>query len=469
MTPQSRTATSPQLTRTERLDRLPVTKRHTKLLGGSGIGWALDAMDVGLIGFIMAALTTHWGLTHTEASWLASAGFVGMALGATFGGLLADRFGRRNIFAVTLLVYGLATGASALAGGLAVLIALRFVVGLGLGAELPVASTLISEYAPRKVRGRMVVILEAFWAVGWLAAAVIGAFVVPVGENGWRWALALGMVPAFYALYVRMKLPESVRFLESKGRHEEAEEIVAEFEASEPTRLKFQAENADGASDSSQVLDEKQLDAAILAGSDGASAPVTSIWAAPLRRRTAALWTIWFCINLSYYGAFTWIPSILVDQGFSLVKSFTFTLIITLAQLPGYAVAAFLIERWGRRATLAAFLAGSAVAAGLYGLAGQEWQIIAAGCLLSFFNLGAWGALYAIGPELYPTTMRARGTGAATGFGRLASIIAPLIVPPLLVFGGLPILFTLFGIAFAIAALAALALPELKGTRLLEK
>ncbi len=469
MTPQSRTATSPQLTRTERLDRLPVTKRHTKLLGGSGIGWALDAMDVGLIGFIMAALTTHWGLTHTETSWLASAGFVGMALGATFGGLLADRFGRRNIFAVTLLVYGLATGASALAGGLAVLIALRFVVGLGLGAELPVASTLISEYAPRKVRGRMVVILEAFWAVGWLAAAVIGAFVVPVGENGWRWALALGMVPAFYALYVRMKLPESVRFLESKGRHEEAEEIVAEFEASEPTRLKFQAESADGASDSSQVLDEKQQDAAILAGSDGASAPVTSIWAAPLRRRTAALWTIWFCINLSYYGAFTWIPSILVDQGFSLVKSFTFTLIITLAQLPGYAVAAFLIERWGRRATLAAFLAGSAVAAGLYGLAGQEWQIIAAGCLLSFFNLGAWGALYAIGPELYPTTMRARGTGAATGFGRLASIIAPLIVPPLLVFGGLPILFTLFGIAFAIAALAALALPELKGTRLREK
>ena len=469
MTPQSRTATSPQLTRTERLDRLPVTKRHTKLLGGSGIGWALDAMDVGLIGFIMAALTTHWGLTHTETSWLASAGFVGMALGATLGGLLADRFGRRNIFAVTLLVYGLATGASALAGGLAVLIALRFVVGLGLGAELPVASTLISEYAPRKVRGRMVVILEAFWAVGWLAAAVIGAFVVPVSENGWRWALALGMVPAFYALYVRMKLPESVRFLESKGLHEEAEEIVAEFEASEPTRLKFQAENADGASDSSQVLDEKQLDAAILAGSDGASAPVTSIWAAPLRRRTAALWTIWFCINLSYYGAFTWIPSILVDQGFSLVKSFTFTLIITLAQLPGYAVAAFLIERWGRRATLAAFLAGSAVAAGLYGLAGQEWQIIAAGCLLSFFNLGAWGALYAIGPELYPTTMRARGTGAATGFGRLASIIAPLIVPPLLVFGGLPILFTLFGIAFAIAALAALALPELKGTRLLDK
>ncbi|MDN6387605.1 MAG: MFS transporter, partial [Corynebacterium sp.] len=172
---------------------------------------------------------------------------------------------------------------------------------------------------------------------------------------------------------------------------------------------------------------------------------------------------------LSYYGAFTWIPSILVDQGYTLVKSFTFTLVITLAQLPGYAVSAFLIERWGRRTPLAAFLAGSAVAAGLYGFAGVEWQIIAAGCLLSFFNLGAWGALYAIGPELYPTTMRARGTGAATGFGRLASILAPLIVPPLLVFGGMPVLFALFGVAFAVAAVAALALPELKGTRLMER
>lgn len=464
MTPPDPVGT--RMSRTERLDSLPVTRRHVKLLGGSGIGWALDAMDVGLIGFIMAALTTHWGLSHTETSWLASAGFIGMALGATFGGLLADRIGRRNVFAVTLLVYGLATGASALAGGLAVLIVLRFVVGLGLGAELPVASTLISEFAPRNVRGRMVVILEAFWAVGWLAAAVIGAFVIPASDNGWRWALALGMVPAFYALYVRMKLPESVRYLESKGRHDEAEQIVTDFEESDPARLPFQT-GTSASEPRRPTQPSETLEPAVSAVS--AVSAGGGIWSSVLRRRTAALWTIWFCINLSYYGAFTWIPSILVDQGYTLVKSFTFTLIITLAQLPGYAVAAFLIEKWGRRSTLATFLAGSAVAAGLYGFAGVEWQIIAAGCLLSFFNLGAWGALYAIGPELYPTTMRARGTGAATGFGRIASILAPLIVPPLLVFGGMPVLFALFGTAFAVAAVAALALPELKGTRLAER
>lgn len=444
-------AATGQLSRNDRLDELPVTRRHVKLLTGSGIGWALDAMDVGLISFIMAALAAQWHLTKTETSWLGSIGFVGMAVGATLGGLLADKFGRRNVFAATLLIYGIATGASALAGSLAVLIALRFVVGLGLGAELPVASTLVSEFSPRKARGRMVVLLEAFWAVGWIAAACIGAFIVSSSDAGWRWALAMGCIPALYALVIRLGLPESVRFLENKGRHEEAEKIVRDFEAS-PALNSQPKESQFGHVVASAK--EKDLDT------------TSSIWATALRKRTAALWTVWFCINLSYYGAFIWIPSLLHAQGFTLVKSFTFTLIITLAQLPGYAVSAFLIERWGRRPTLATFLAGSAVAAGLYGFANTEWQIIAAGCLLSFFNLGAWGALYAVGPELYPTHLRGTGTGAAAGFGRIASILAPLIVPPILAVGGQGVLFAVFGAAFAIAAIAAFMLPEQRGKAL---
>ena len=440
---------SQELTRNQRLDRLPVTGKHRRLLLGSGIGWALDAMDVGLISFIMAALAVHWGLTPTQTSWLGSVGFVGMALGATFGGLLADRIGRRQVFAITLLVYGLATGASALATGLGVLIALRFIVGIGLGAELPVASTLVSEFAPRRIRGRMVVLLEAFWAVGWIAAAMIGAFVVTADDNGWRWALALGMVPTLYAIYVRKGLPESVRFLEDKGRHEEAEQVVSSFEAQvDPAEL--------------ERLDAAEHDHLRLAPREDFE-DATSIWERRLRRRTAGLWIVWFCVNLSYYGAFIWIPSLLVADGFSLVRSFQFTLIITLAQLPGYAVAAWLIEVWGRRSTLATFLLGSAASALFFGTASTELTIIVAGCLLSFFNLGAWGALYAIGPELYPSHVRGAGTGAAAGFGRIASIIAPLIVPPILAFGGSIALFGLFSAAFLVAAVAALTLPEQRG------
>ncbi len=350
----------PDLTRSERLDRLPVTGKHKKLLVGSGIGWALDAMDVGLVSFIIAALAVHWDLDKTTTSWIASVGFIGMAIGAALGGLLADKIGRRHVFAITLLVYGLATGASALAGSVAVLIIFRFLTGLGLGAELPVASTLVSEFAPRHIRGRMVVWLEAFWAVGWILAAVIGTFVVAKSENGWRWGLALGAVPAVYALYVRMKMPESVRFLESRGRDDEAEEVVRSFEADVPPSALIDAPPA------SNAPHENATD--------------SSIWGPGLRRRTAAFWIVWFCVSLAYYGAFTWIPSLLVDQGFSLVRSFSFTLIITLAQLPGYALAGWLIEVWGRRTTLAVFLVGSAVSAGLYGLAAAPWQIIAAGC-----------------------------------------------------------------------------------------
>ena len=434
--------TDQQLTRTERLDRLPVTPKHKRLLVGSGIGWALDAMDIGLVSFIIAALAVHWDLDKTTTSWIASVGFIGMAIGASLGGLLADKIGRRQVFAATLLLYGLATGASALAWSVASLIVFRFLVGLGLGAELPVASTLVSEFSPRKVRGRMVVLLEAFWAVGWILAAVIGTFVVAQGESGWRWGFAIGALPALYAIVVRLGLPESVRFLESKGRHDEAEEIVRSFEA-----------EADPANYDTTVPAQEE---SIQGG----------IWGAALRRRTAAFWTVWFCVSLSYYGAFIWIPSLLVEQGFSLVRSFTFTLIITLAQLPGYAVAAWLIEVWGRRTTLSVFLAGSAVSAFGFGMASAEWQIILAGCLLSFFNLGAWGALYAIGPELYPTAIRATGTGAGAAFGRIGSILAPLVVPPVLAFGGSTAVFGVFAAAFLLACVAAFTLPEQKGVAL---
>lgn len=443
--------TSTTASRTERLDHLPLSRKHLRLLGGSGIGWALDAMDVGLISFIMAALAAHWGLNATQTSWLGSIGFVGMALGAALGGLLADKFGRRKVFALTLLVYGLATGASALSAGLGTLLALRFIVGLGLGAELPVASTLVSEFSPRSIRGRMVVILEAFWAIGWIAAALIGTFVVTASPDGWRWALALGCIPALYALAVRFGFPESVRFLESRGRHQEVETIVRSFE---------EASGQDWRSESEHSTQPART------AEPSKSSGAESVWSPRLRQRTLAFWIIWFCINLSYYGAFIWIPSLLHAQGYTLVKSFSFTLVMTLAQIPGYALSALLIERWGRRSTLATFLIGSAGAAALFGVSTSDWSIIFTGCLLSFFNLGAWGALYAIGPELYPTAIRGTGTGAAAGFGRIASIIAPLIAPPILLLGGPLALFSLFAAAFLAAAFAALALPELRGRAL---
>lgn len=438
------------------LDSLPYTRKHNRVLFGSGLGWALDAMDVGLISFIIAALSQHWQLEKSEMGLITSIGFVGMAIGASLGGLLADRFGRRQVFAVTLLVYGVATGASALAGGITALLVLRFFVGLGLGAELPVASTYVSEFAPARIRGRLIVILEAFWAVGWTAAALIGYFIVPASENGWRWAFALGAIPAVYALIVRWGLPESPRWLASRGRHEEASRIITAFAASTPVRFAHP--------EAPRVAEEAPSNVAPIAITAGNR--LRALWAAEFRLRTFSIWLVWFCVNFAYYGAFIWIPSILVDAGFSLVRSFAFTLIITLAQLPGYAVAAWLIEVWGRRLTLSVFLVGSAASAVMFGSVHAEAAIIASGMALSFFNLGAWGALYAVTPEIYPTSLRATGAGWAAGVGRIASIIAPLLVPVMLVAGGAGLTFAVFAVFFVIAAAAAWGLVDRSGQSL---
>lgn len=431
------------VTRSERLDELPFTRQHTRLLLGSGVGWALDAMDIGLVAFIMATLRESWALDPTSVSLLGSVGFVGMALGASLGGWLADRIGRRSVFALTLVMYGLATGLSALAPGLMVLLGLRFLVGLGLGAELPVASTLVSEFAPRRIRGRVVVALESFWAVGWLAAALIGRFIVPY-PNGWRWALALGALPALYALVVRFGLPESVRFLESKGRDDEAEAVVAALE---------QAAGQTPKPDPSPAKPPPP------------PVPWRALLGGEHRGRTLALSLCWAGVNFAYYGAFIWLPTLLSQQGMSLVKSFEFTLWLTLAQLPGYLAAAVLIERLGRRRTLSGFLAGSALGALAFASASPEW-VLPAGLVMSFFNLGAWGALYVLTPEVFPTELRASGAGFAAAVGRVAAILAPLSVPPLLALGGMVTVFSAFGIAFLLAALATLGLPERTGASL---
>jgi len=446
----------------ERLDALPFTRKHGRIITGSGIGWALDAMDVGLISFIIAALIEHWGITKGESGLIVSIGFAGMAVGASLGGLLADRIGRRQVFAITLLIYGLATGASALVGGIGLLLVLRFLVGLGLGAELPVASTYVSEFAPARMRGRLIVILEAFWAVGWTASAIIGYFLVPVSENGWRWAFALGAIPALYALVVRWGLPESPRWLMGRGRVDEAERIIADFEKSAGVRIPV-APAPSAAQEQAGQTQKVEAEAPI---ARSAGQRLAALWSREFRVRTLSIWLVWFCVNFAYYGAFIWIPSILVDAGFPLVKSFGFTLIITLAQLPGYAVAAWLIEVWGRRLTLSVFLVGSAASAIVFGTVHSEPAIIASGMALSFFNLGAWGALYAVTPEIYPTSLRATGAGWAAGVGRIASIIAPLLVPVMLVAGGAGLTFTVFSVFFVIAAAAAWGLVDRRGRAL---
>lgn len=387
-----------------------VSKR--KLLGIAGIGWLFDAMDVGMLSFIIAALQKDWGLTGQQMGWIGSVNSIGMAVGALVFGLLADRIGRKAVFIITLLLFSIGSGASAFTTSLALFLVLRFLIGAGLGGELPVASTLVSESVPAKERGKVVVLLESFWAVGWLAAALISYFIIP--EYGWQAALLISAVPALYALYLRVNLPDSPQF--------------------------------------TKVVKEKKLSALQL---------MAKVWSSAYFRPTLMLWIVWFTVVFSYYGMFLWLPSVMVMKGFSLIKSFEYVLIMTLAQLPGYFTAAWLIERMGRKFVLVTYLIGTALSAYFFGNAETMTWLIVSGVFLSFFNLGAWGALYAYTPEQYPTEIRGTGAGMAASFGRIGGIFGPLLIGYMVSLQtSITTIFTIFTIAIFIGAAAVFFLGK---------
>ena len=296
----------------ERLNALPVSSFHYKLLVVAGIGWVFDSMDTGLIAFVLPLLIKEWGLSATQAGMLGSIGLVGMALGAVAAGTLADRVGRKTVFSVTIVLYSLATGLCAVAPNYELLVLFRFLVGLGLGGELPVAATLVTEYVPGRARGRFMVLLESFWAVGWLLAALIAYFIIPV--TGWRTAFLIGALPALYTMVIRMHLPESVRYLLKKGKIEEARKIVSSLEERchmEPRPLE---------------VTEKDV-------AEETKGSFTSLWTSRFIKRTVMLWLVWFGIVFSYYGVFMWLPSLVFKQGFTVVKTFEYVLVMTLSQI----------------------------------------------------------------------------------------------------------------------------------------
>ena len=434
----------------QRLERIPVGRFHYELLIITGLGWMFDAMDTGIIAFVLPTLAKAWSLTTQEMGLIGSMGLVGMAVGAIFAGELADRFGRKRMFMATLVLYSVATGLCSVAWSFSSLLVFRFLVGFGLGGQLPVAVTLVTEYAPPAVRGRFIVLLESFWGVGWLLAALISYFVIPA--FGWHAAFLLGALPALYVFHIFRWIPESVRYLLNKGRTAEAEAIVRRIE------------------------DSCGMSAPVSAVSEAEAEEETAVVKSSFRelltpafiKRTLMLWCLWFGIVYSYYGIFTWLPSLMVTHGFTQIKSFEYVILMTVAQLPGYIAAAYCVERLGRKATLVGFLISCAVCAYFFGQGGSTAAVLAWGCGMSFFNLGAWGVVYSYTPELYPTSIRAMGSGWAAAIGRVGGILAPTLVGILLArqgdFSDIFLMFT--GVMVGAALIVAVLGPETKGLRL---
>jgi putative MFS transporter len=344
------------------------TPSESRLIVLGGIGWLFDAMDVLLLSYLLAYLGVHYAWTTADKANVLLANDLGLLVGALLFGRVADRWGRRRAFMATLIIYSVLAAAMGFFTSPVPLLFVRFLMGLGLGGELPVVSSLVSELSSPGRRGRNVVLLESFWSYGTILAGALAAFVLPlVGYSVLMWALA---ATALYAAVLRRGVPEP--------------------------------ERARGALPLSSMFREE-------------------------RGRLIPAWVAWFAIAFGYYGFALWLPSMLVRWGLSLVSSLEFSFAMTLLQVPGYFSAAYLVERWGRRPTFASYMAISAASALALAFSHAVIPVLAAGSLFNFFNLGAWGTIYAYSPELFSDRDRATAVGSCTAMARIGMIVGPYL------------------------------------------
>lgn len=438
----------------QRLERLPLTSYQKKIFFIIATAWFFDSMDLGMLTFVLGSIKTYFHLTTVQAGLLSSASFLGMFLGAAIAGMLADRFGRKIVFQYSMILWGGASILCALSQTVEQLALFRILLGFGMGMEFPIGQSLVSEFIPAKERGRYIALLEGFFPIGFIAAGLLAYFILPIG--GWRWVFACEGIPAIFVLIIRRFVPESPRWLDAVGRHEDANKVMLVFE--------------DGVRKASgkELPPVENINDADVAAKAVHKSSFLELWSPGYVKRTIMVWSLWFFALLGYYGITTWLGAFLQQAGYSVTKSVFYALIISLAGVPGFFTAAYFIEAKGRKITIITVLLGSAISAYFYGTATNLTMLIIYGLCMQFFLFGMWSSMYAYTPELYPTRARATGSGFASAIGRLGSLIGPYIVAVMLPITGQSGVFALGAACFVIAALAVAILGEETKGKVLE-
>jgi putative MFS transporter len=428
----------------KRIERLPFGRFHWRLLLMGGLGYTFDAMDGAMIAFILPSVSALWGLTNQQTGLLASSAMIGYLFGAFFAGTLGDLIGRRVVMMYALAFYCLATLVAAFAPDWQFLFWWRVVASFGIGAESAIIAPFLSEFVQKKYRGRFVGSLSGFFSFGFVFAALLGYFVVPASPEGWRIVQILSALPIVMLLWWRRSLPESPRWLIQRGRSAEAEAEVDRIEAEEIRRRKV----------SLAPLESVEVPSVGLRQGGTFAKNLAALWSGPMRRTTLMLWVLWIAITFSYYGFFTWIPTLLVKQGMTITKSFGYSIIIYLAQIPGYYSAAFVSEKLDRKWTIVLYMLLGGASAYLLSHARTDAAVAMAGFLLSFFMNGTYAGIYAYTPELYPTAFRTTGMGVASAFGRIGGLSAPIVIGYTFAQIGFGGVFTITTIVLLVGALA---------------
>ncbi len=419
-----------------RLNRLPIVRTHRAVALIVGIGAFFDLFDIFLAGVLGRVLTDHFHLGRNLLPAVIGSAFLGMFVGATALGMMADRIGRRTAFMLNLGVYSAFTLAGAFSLNAEMLIASRFLAGIGIGAELPLCDAYLSEMLPARHRGRYTAIAYTLGflgvpAVGFLARALVP--IAPFGIEGWRWLFAVGSLGAAIVWLLRSRLPESPRWLDLKGRTKEADAIVAAMEAEAVATGAALAWAAPGHEPPIQT-----------------AAPIAVLFSDEYRRRTLMLWVFQIFQPFGYYGFGTIVPTVLAAKGFTIVTSLTYTSLAFVGYPVGSALSIPIVERIDRKWLIVASAGAMAVFGLALGMSTYGPQIVVLGFCYTLVSNIFSNAFHIFQAEIFPTGVRATAAGTAYGLSRLSSAAMPFLLLPVLNALGPTAMFSIVGMAMLI-------------------
>ncbi len=388
-------------------DGLEFNRFHALVLGLAGLTLIFDGYDSQVLAYVMPQLIREWNLTPVAAGSIAAYGFGGLMVGAAGFGMTADRIGRKRALLIALAIFSIFSGVAYWATSFEVFCVLRFLAGLGMGGAMPLTITLVSEFAPARIRGKAVTAMFGGFTLGWALAALVAMIVIPI--LGWRTLLLFGFLPIALVPVLAFALPESIRFLAGRGRYQDAAREIRKLE------------RAAG-------VEPRAWPEASLA--PAAAAPRSSpreLFRPGMARMTVLIWATYFLNLLVVYGLATWLPALLVKSGHSMVKSYSFGLVQAIGATVGGFLLGWMMDAFGRKAGLfVAYVAGGVVV-WLFGVVSGTAALYVVGAATGVFVIGAQIAQHVVSGEAYPTEIRSTGVGWALTVGRLGSVVGPLL------------------------------------------
>ena len=429
------------LTAAERLDRLAISTFHRRAAVLLSYVFFFELGDLNSFAYAAPALRLHWQLSLQTIATITSASFVGMFVGATTAGTLSDHIGRRRALTLTTVWYSVMSLLNACAWDVPSLFVTRLLTGVGLSGMTVIAMTYIGEMFPSRVRGKFQARILMFGLIGIPATAYVARVAVPATDWGWRLIFVWGALALFFPLFAR-RLEESPRWLEHRGRYDEAEEILARIER----------ESAHASGDVRAFASRSPHPV-----SRGESIGIRGLIRSGAGPQALLLIAVWFCQTLGFYGFNAWVPTLLAEQGIPIARTLSQSLAISIGVIPGAFIASVIADRWERKYLIALVAVLVGTFGMVYGLSFSTWIIVTFGFLVAMGQQVFAPMLYAYTAECFPTNARNTGAGLSYGIGRLGNAVGPLIVAFLYSTYGYRSVFAYIAVCWVMVALLIMA------------